>query len=1201
MPSPFLQALAQRVLIFDGAMGTQIHKVDLSVEHDYCGCENCTDILVKTRPDVIGKIHEDYLAAGADAVETDSFGANPLVLAEFGIADQAYDLAKRSAEVARAACDRHSSSDKPRFVAGSIGPGTKLITLGNTTWEAMFDSYREQARGLLDGGADVLLIETCQDLLQIKCAINSCLAALQERGRTPLDVPIMVSVTIETTGSMLLGSSIEAAASALSHYPIASLGLNCATGPAEMTEHVHWLGKHWAKGGPDVRDGRAISVLPNAGLPILHEGRTEYPLKPGPFVDAMLTFIERDGINIAGGCCGTSPEHIRLLARAVGERRPAHVERSVFAPGVTSLYSPVEYRQDNSFLIVGERMNASGSRAFKKLLEAEDWDGIVSLAREQVREGAHVLDVNCDYVGRDNAADMAEVVKRVVRQADVPLMIDSTQLKTIEAGLKHAPGKCIINSANFEEGEHKFDEIMKLAKTYGAAVVIGSIDEDKEASMARTADRKLAIAERAFARATEVFGLAPADLLFDPLVLPVSTGMETDRRSALELVEGVRRISSVLPECQTVVGLSNASFGLAPAARVVLNSALLHELREVGLTSAIVHASKILPQNKIDEKQWNAALDVIYDRRGKDRPAGTPENFDPLQAFIELFKDATVASGPIKKKITDLPVEERLRAHIIDGEKQNLRETLDAALEKYRPLDIINDHLLDGMKTVGDLFGSGKMQLPFVLQSAEVMKMAVSHLEPYMEKSQGQSKGKIVLATVKGDVHDIGKNLVDIILTNNGYSVVNLGIKQPISSILQAWRENKADAIGLSGLLVKSVTVMEENIQEMNAEGVKIPLLLGGAALTRHYCESHLRDLYQGECFYGKDAFEGLAVMDAIASGNTATVISEINNRVGKRSAAEATIAEARVKRSREAEARMTEAGGSAAPTTIVRSDVSTTIPVPAAPFFGSRVVTGLDLDEVFNFINPVALFRGQWQFKKGALSEAEYEAMLEDKVYPVFERVKAHAKAQKLLDPKVVYGYFPCNADGNDLIIWDPSSVGATGGLSTSAPKELERFRFPRQPDKKRLCISDFFRPIESGETDVIGLHCVTMGSRVSEAARALFEKNDYTEYLYLHGLGVESAEALAELWHKRMRQELGIANEDSPRIKELFTQHYRGSRYSFGYPACPDLSDQDKLFRLLRPERIGCVLTENWQIDPEQSTSAIIVHHPEAKYFNA
>ena len=657
MPSPFLQALAQRVLIFDGAMGTQIHKVDLSVEHDYCGCENCTDILVKTRPDVIGKIHEDYLAAGADAVETDSFGANPLVLAEFGIADQAYDLAKRSAEVARAACDRHSSSDKPRFVAGSIGPGTKLITLGNTTWEAMFDSYREQARGLLDGGADVLLIETCQDLLQIKCAINSCLAALQERGRTPLDVPIMVSVTIETTGSMLLGSSIEAAASALSHYPIASLGLNCATGPAEMTEHVHWLGKHWAKGGPDVRDGRAISVLPNAGLPILHEGRTEYPLKPGPFVDAMLTFIERDGINIAGGCCGTSPEHIRLLARAVGERRPAHVERSVFAPGVTSLYSPVEYRQDNSFLIVGERMNASGSRAFKKLLEAEDWDGIVSLAREQVREGAHVLDVNCDYVGRDNAADMAEVVKRVVRQADVPLMIDSTQLKTIEAGLKHAPGKCIINSANFEEGEHKFDEIMKLAKTYGAAVVIGSIDEDKEASMARTADRKLAIAERAFARATEVFGLAPADLLFDPLVLPVSTGMETDRRSALELVEGVRRISSVLPECQTVVGLSNASFGLAPAARVVLNSALLHELREVGLTSAIVHASKILPQNKIDEKQWNAALDVIYDRRGKDRPAGTPENFDPLQAFIELFKDATVASGPIKKKITDLPVE----------------------------------------------------------------------------------------------------------------------------------------------------------------------------------------------------------------------------------------------------------------------------------------------------------------------------------------------------------------------------------------------------------------------------------------------------------------------------------------------------------------------------------------------------------------
>ncbi len=1226
MPSLFAHELARRVLVFDGAMGTQIHAVPLSVEHDYCGCENCTDILVKTRPDVIQAIHEAYLAAGADVVETDSFGANKLVLAEFGIAEQTYDLARRSAEVARAACAKFSTSDKPRFVAGSMGPGTKLITLGNTTWEAMFDSYREQARGMLDGGIDVFIIETSQDLLQIKCAINAVLAALAERGKTTDDVPIMSSVTVETTGTMLLGSAIEAAATALAGYPILSLGLNCATGPTEMTEHVQWLGRHWAAMGRAGRAGlpRYVSVMPNAGLPVLVEGRTEYPLRPGPFVEAMLKFIEQDGVGIVGGCCGTTPEHIAQLVSAVGGRARASVEPRVFAPGVASLYSPVEYRQDNSFLIVGERMNASGSRAFKKLLEAEDWDGIVSLAREQVREGAHVLDLNVDYAGRDNARDMEEIVRRVVRQADVPLMIDSTQLRTIEAGLKHAPGKCIINSANFEDGEHKFDEIMGLAKTYGAAVVIGSIDEDKQASMARTADRKLSIAARAFERATEKFGLDPADILFDPLVLPISTGMESDRRSALELIEGCKRISKAFPESQICVGLSNVSFGLNPAARVVLNSAFLHELREAGLTAAIVHASKILPRNKIPDEQWAAAIELIYDRRtSPTREQGSSDassladasgsSTDPLARFIDLFKDVQASAGGVKKKsLADLPLEDRLRAHIIDGEKQGLKESIETALAKYRPLDIINDHLLDGMKTVGELFGSGKMQLPFVLQSAEVMKMAVAQLEPLMEKVEGQSKGKIVLATVKGDVHDIGKNLVDIILSNNGYTVINLGIKQPIASILQAWREHKADAIGLSGLLVKSVNVMEENIVEMNGEKVNVPLLLGGAALTRHYCESHLRSLYQGPCFYGKDAFEGLSTMDRIVQGTTDVLAREIEERLGKRSAAETEINESRIARLARINKGKSEAGaaangaGGVAVRERVRSNVKTDVPVPSAPFFGTRVVTDIPLDEVFRFINPIALFRGQWQFKKGAMSDAEYDAMVEDKVLPIFERVKARCVAERLLQPAVVYGYFPCHADGDDLVIYDPASVPS--GASTSplrrsvAPslREALRFTFPRQSDKRRLCISDFFRPIESDEVDVIGIHCVTMGQRASEAARELFAKNDYTEYLYLHGLGVEAAEGLAELWHKRMRQELGIANDDAPKVKDLFTQHYRGSRYSFGYPACPDLSDQEKLFALLKPERIGCELTENWQIDPEQSTSAIVVHHPEAKYFN-
>ena len=1266
MTSRFLSELRRRVLVLDGAMGTSIYAHDLSVEKDYCGCENCTDILVKTRPDLIQSIHESFLAVGADAVETDTFGANELVLSEFGLQAECRALNKQAAEVARAACERFSTPDKPRFVLGSMGPGTRLITLGNTDWAAMFASYREQARGLLDGGIDAFIIETSQDLLQVKCAINALLGALSERGKSALDVPIMVSVTIETTGTMLLGTEIAAAATALAQYPICSLGLNCATGPTEMAPHVQWLGKHWgAMGTSALRSGggdglpRVVSVVPNAGLPLLHEGRTEYPLQPAPFVDALAKFVANQGVGIVGGCCGTTPAHIALLVRTIEEMRreveghggavgavnvPRETEAAAPEAGVTSLYSVQEYRQDNSVLIIGERMNASGSRAFKKLLEAEDWDGIVSLAREQVRhDGAHVLDLNVDYAGRDNARDMAEIVKRVVRQVNVPLMLDSTQPATIEAGLRHAPGKCIINSANFEDGEHKFDQLCALAKTYGAALVIGSIDEDRENSMARSALRKLAIAERAYERATVVHSMAPEDLIFDPLVLPISTGMESDRKSGLETIEGVRRIMRRFPLCQTTVGLSNCSFGLKPAARVVLNSVFLHELREAGLTSAIVHFSKILPRNKIEQAQWDAALDVIYDRRRAvargTLPGGTAlqsgasgatalesgdsgatalesgdsgatalesgdsgatalesgatREVDPLQAFIGLFSDATLATT--KKEAKALSLEERLRAHIIDGEKEGVADTLALAREKYKPLDIINDHLLDGMKTVGELFGSGQMQLPFVLQSAEVMKLAVAMLEPYMEKAGAGGKGSIVLATVKGDVHDIGKNLVDIILTNNGYTVHNIGIKQPIADILKAWREHQSDAIGLSGLLVKSVNVMEENLRELNAQGVTVPVLLGGAALTRHYCEGHLRDIYKGECFYGRDAFDGLRTMDHIMAGQTALLAGEIADRMGKRTRAEQLIQQTRVEKL--ARANGAESGGGAPPSG-ARSDIATDNPIPKAPFFGTRVVKGIDLDEVYSYINPIALFRGQWQIKKGALSDAAYEALLDDQIRPLFETLKEQCRREGTLSPEVVYGYFPCNSDGDDLILWAPEDV--TNGTGASPRRELERFHFPRQADKRRLCISDFFRPLSSGETDVIGLHCVTVGTAASEAAQTLFKANRYTDYLYLHGLGVETAEALAELWHKRMRQELGIAGDDSPTVKGLFTQHYRGSRYSFGYPACPDMSDQAKLFRLLDPSRIGCHLTENWQIEPEQSTSAIIVHHPEAKYFN-
>jgi 5-methyltetrahydrofolate--homocysteine methyltransferase len=1180
--SPFLQALRNRVLVFDGAMGTATHARDLDVAKDFWGKENCPEVLVLSRPDVIADIHDSFLRVGADVLETCTFGGMAHVLAEFGLQDRCREINRVAAEVAREVAARHTSADKPRFVAGSMGPGTKLITLGNIDWEGMFSSYREQARGLIEGGVDCFIIETCQDLLQVKCVINAVLAALDEASKSPGDIPLMASVTVETTGTMLLGTEIAAAAHALAGYPICSLGLNCATGPSEMVEHVQWLGRHWpAMGGSAGGGPRAISVMPNAGLPVLHEGRAQFPLQPEPFVAAMRRFIERDGVRIVGGCCGTTPAHIGLLAGEVEEfaRRGAHpgVVISAPRPAVTSLYSPQEYRQDTSILIIGERMNASGSRAFKRLLEGEDWDGIVSLAREQVRhDGAHVLDLNVDYAGRDNARDMAEVARRVVRQVNVPLMLDSTQSATIESGLRHAGGKCIINSANFEEGDHKFDLLCGLAKRYGAALVIGSIDEDKEASMARTAARKLAIAERAFDRATGVHRLAPADLLFDPLVLPVSTGMESDRRSAVETIEGVRRIAARFPESQTTVGLSNVSFGLRPAARVVLNSVFLHELQGAGLTSAILHFSKVLPRNRIPQDQWEAALALIYDRR--------EGGVDPLQAFIDLFKDAQAEAGP-RREAAVLTLEERLRAHIVDGEKEGLAGTIAAALEKYPALDIINDHLLDGMKTVGELFGSGQMQLPFVLQSAEVMKMAVSLLEPHMEKAAGQAKGTIVLATVKGDVHDIGKNLVDIILSNNGYRVVNLGIKQPIDEILRAWREHAADAIGLSGLLVKSVNVMEDNLKSLNEQGLTPPVLLGGAALTRHYCEGHLRGTYRGGVFYGKDAFEGLRTMDMIRAGRSAELNAEIDQRQGKRSMAEELINRTRVEKLAAANAGRGVPAGPPG-----RSDVRRDVPVPTPPFWGSRVATGIDLDDVYPFINTVALFRGQWQVKKGALSDDEYEAMIEDQVRPVFERLKESCKDRAILKPAVVYGYFPCNSEGEDLIIWRPESPR----------EEWLRFQFPRQPDKRRLCISDYFRPVESGERDVIGMHCVTVGARASEAAQELFKANNYTEYLYLHGLGVETAEALAEYWHKRMRQELGISGEDSPRIRDLFTQHYRGSRYSFGYPACPDMADQSKLFALLDPSRIGCALTENYQIDPEQSTSAVIVHHPEAKYFN-
>ncbi len=1186
MPSIFLRELDHRVLLLDGAMGSTLQSIDLDVDRDYLGHENCVDLLVRSRPELIEEIHSDFLAAGSDMVETNTFGANPLVFSEFSedLMSWTRQINCEAVQVARAACERHHTSERPRFVLGSMGPGTKLLTLGQTTWEIMLESYAEQARGLIDGGVDAFLIETCQDLLQVKSAINACLKALDEVGKTTEDIPIMVSITIETTGTMLLGAEISAAVTALKPYPIASLGLNCATGPVEMSEHIGYLSRHW---------DRHISCVPNAGLPVLVDGQASFPLKPAPMSETLRKYIGECGVRIIGGCCGTRTEHIAALRSEIDHLQEVCKElpqRSLeHIPGCSSGFSHVDYRQENSFLIVGERMNASGSRKFRELLEREDWDAIMSLARDQIKRGANVLDVNVDYAGRDNVADMKAIVKRVVNTVNAPLMIDSTQIATLEEGLKHAPGKSIINSGNFEDGDEKFDAICILAKRYGAGLVIGSIDEDEESAMARTAERKVSIAERAYRRATEEHGIDPSDLMFDPLVLPISTGMDSDRRSGLELVNGVRKITERMPECQITCGPSNCSFGLKPPARKVLNSVFLDELMRAGLTSAIVHAGGIVPLARIPKDHVQAALDLIYDRRaesvgGTGLPEGVVgEDYDPLSIFIELFKD--VSDVKDTTEAVEFTLDEWLRHHIIDGEREGLEAHLEEAMVAYRPVDVINNHLLEGMKTVGELFGSGQMQLPFVLQSAEVMKRAVSYIEPHLDKSDGDSRGSIVLATVKGDVHDIGKNLVDIILSNNGWTVHNIGIKQPIGNIVDAWKETSADVIGMSGLLVKSVMVMEENLKELNQLGVKPPIVLGGAALSRHYCESHLKSVYDGDVYYGKDAFDGLRVCNLIATGNRDDLQSEISGRLDKRAKVEIQVSKSRERIREGAILADGEVLIAERPTKEVAE-----VEVPELSFLGSRVVENIPLPEILPFMNEVSLFRGQWGFKRADMTSSEYEAHLDEVVRPVFTRLSQELVAEDVLDPKAVYGWFECQSQGDDLIVYDPENPS----------HEIERFTFPRQERRNRRCISDFFKSVDSGERDVVGFHCVTMGDRVSQKARVLFEANEYQEYLFVHGFGVECAEALAELWHKRMRAEVGIGTEDSPRIRELFSQQYRGSRYSFGYPACPDMSDQEKLFRLLKPERIGCRLTENWQIDPEQSTSAIIVHHPEARYFN-
>ncbi|MFI1964705.1 methionine synthase [Streptomyces pathocidini] len=1154
--SALREALATRVVVADGAMGTMLQAQDPSMA-DFQQLEGCNEVLNVTRPDIVRSVHEAYFAVGVDCVETNTFGANFAALGEYDIADRIFELSEAGARIARESADEFTGRDgRPRWVLGSMGPGTKLPTLGHAPYTALRDAYQENAEGMIAGGADALLVETTQDLLQTKAAVLGAKQALKSCG---YDLPLLVQVTVETTGTMLLGSEIGAALTALEPLGIDMIGLNCATGPAEMSEHLRYLSRH-----ARVR----VSAMPNAGLPVLGKDGAHYPLTAGELADAHETFVREYGLSLVGGCCGTTPEHLRQVVERVREMTPTEREPRP-EPGAASLYQTVPFRQDTSYLAIGERTNANGSKKFREAMLEGRWDDCVEMARDQIREGAHLLDLCVDYVGRDGVADMEELAGRFATASTLPIVLDSTEVDVIRAGLEKLGGRAVINSVNYEDGdgpESRFAKVTRLAVEHGAALIALTIDEEGQA---RTPENKVAIAERLIDDLTGNWGVRESDILIDCLTFTICTGQEESRGDGIATIEAIRELKRRHPQVQTTLGLSNISFGLNPAARIVLNSVFLDECVKAGLDSAIVHASKILPIARLEEEQVKTALDLIYDRRS--------EGYDPLQKLMELFEGATAKSLKAGKaeELAALPLDERLQRRIIDGERNGLEADLDEALRDRPALDIVNDTLLAGMKVVGELFGSGQMQLPFVLQSAEVMKTAVAHLEPHMEKSDDEGKGTIVLATVRGDVHDIGKNLVDIILSNNGYNVVNLGIKQPVSAILEAAEEHRADVIGMSGLLVKSTVIMKENLEELNQRklAAEYPVILGGAALTRAYVEQDLHEIYEGEVRYARDAFEGLRLMDALIAvkrGVPGATLPELKQR-RVRATASAT-----------AEERPEEG--------TVRSDVATDNPVPEPPFWGTRVVKGIQLADYASWLDEGALFKGQWGLKQARTGDGPtYEELVETEGRPRLRGWLDQLQTGNLLEAAVVYGYFPCHSKGDDLILLNEDG------------SERTRFTFPRQRRGRRLCLADFFRPEESGQTDVVGLQVVTVGSKIGEATAELFAADSYRDYLELHGLSVQLAEALAEYWHARVRGELGFSGEDPAAMDDMFALRYRGARFSLGYGACPDLEDRAKIAELLRPERIGVQLSEEFQLHPEQSTDAIVIHHPEAKYFNA
>ena len=1174
------------LIIFDGGTGTSFQNLNLTAD-DFGGkeLEGCNENLVLSSPEVVEKVHNSFLEAGCHVIETNTFGASSIVLDEYDIADKAYEINKNAAFIAKKAAAKYSSVDKPRFVAGSIGPTTKLPTLGHIDFDELKQSYKEQIYGLIDGGVDLLLIETCQDVLQIKSALLASKEILESKN---IDIPLMVSITMETTGTMLVGSDIASALTILEPFNIDILGLNCATGPEQMKEHIKYLSEN---------SPFAISCIPNAGLPENIGGVAHYRLKPIELKMQLMNFIYDFNVQLIGGCCGTTPEHIKYLSSIIDEiidnertNNNGKKNSSGFIPSASSIYNSVPYKQDNSILIVGERLNASGSKKVRELLNNDDWDGLVAIAKQQQKENAHVLDVNVDYVGRDGVKDMKEITSRLVTNINLPLMIDSTDADKMESGLKSAGGKCIINSTNYEDGNERFDQVLNLALGYGAGLVVGTIDED---GMARNSEKKYKIVKRAINRTREC-GLSDYELFFDPLALPISTGIEEDRLNAKETISAILKIRENFPDIHIILGISNISFGLSPLSRINLNSIFLDECIKAGLDSAIIAPNKILPLSKISEETKKLCLDLIYDKRKFEDDICI---YDPLVELTKAFQDLSIQD--FKKASSEnknLTLEERLKNHIIDGEKIGLEDQLNKALKKYKPLEIINTFLLDGMKVVGDLFGSGQMQLPFVLQSAETMKFAVSILEPYMETvDENISNGKLLIATVKGDVHDIGKNLVDIILTNNGYDVINLGIKQDVSAIIDAQKKYNADCIAMSGLLVKSTAFMKDNLEAFNNENISVPVILGGAALTPKFVNEDCSKIYKGKILYGKDAFTDLKFMneymDNKKKGNWSNTEGFINNEGININLASSKSNSQAVKKSISIDAETSKLN---LKENFIRSKFINEEDPIQAPFLGTKVLKDVDIDlnKLIFYLDTKALFSGQWQIKKGKnQSVDEYNNYLDSYAKPLLDKWLEIIIEKKLISPKAVYGYFRCGRKDNSIFLFDEKSLN-----------KISQFNFPRQKSGNNLCIADFYCDLKNDKPiDIFPMQAVTMGDIASEYSQKLFKEDKYSDYLLFHGLTVQLAEALAEYVHALIRIECGFRSEEPDKNREILAQKYRGARYSFGYPACPKVSDSNIQLSLLDAKRINLTMDESEQLHPEQSTTAIISLHSKAKYFSA